>query len=109
MLSLRMYILGCICSVLVPNCKCNLEEILTPLLVFLGIMQKLEAAAWKSLLVRRADGLKNRGVGGMWPGRGDLRAEEVGTVMGSLEGDDGTGRSWGRAQFAPFVFLFYAA
>lgn len=45
----------------------------------------------------------------MWPGRGDLRAEEVGTVMGSLEGDDGTGRSWGRAQFAPFVFLFYAA
>lgn len=45
----------------------------------------------------------------MWPGRGDLRAEEVGTVMGSLEGDDGTGRSWGRAHFAPFVFLFYAA
>lgn len=82
---------------LVPNCKRNLEEILTPLLVFLGIVQKREPVAWKCWLVRRCDGLGNRGVGGTWPGRGVLRTEEVDTAMGSVEGDDETGRSWGRA------------
>lgn len=55
LLSLRMHILGWM--YLVSNCKCNLEEILTPLLVFHGIMQKQEAVAWKWLLVRRGDEL----------------------------------------------------
>lgn len=96
LLSLRMHILGWM-LVLVPNCKCNPEEILTPLLLFLGIMQKQEAAVWECRLVRRDDGLGSRGGVGMWPGRGDLRTGEVGTAMGSLGGDDKLGRSWGRA------------
>lgn len=61
LLSLRMHILG---WMLVPNCKCNPEEILTPLLLFLGMRQKQEAVAWKCRLVRRGDGLGSReGIG----------------------------------------------
>jgi len=80
-------------SVLVPNCKCVVEGILTPSLVFLGIMQKWEAGAWRCWLVRRGGGLGDRGGVAMWPGRGDLRTVQVGAVMRALEGDDETGRS----------------
>lgn len=69
LLSLRVCILGWMCSMLVPNCKCNLD-ILTPLLIFLVVIKKQKGAAWKCWLVRRKDELGNRGGVEMWQGEG---------------------------------------